>query len=249
MKKTIAILLAMGCTVSAYTELTPNITPIDVTSFELGNSDIAGVSTHSNITLVFNLATENFDNYVGDPTQIAMLHNNDGKTSVGVAFGEYGGNMELYRQINSQAATSKYITLPSASYYSVVLSSYQITGQITDQITGKTFWSATLYSWKPGDNDELIGDPKTNGLWQISWNEDQTSEDMDISLITLDPGIIQTAHMYNTVLTGDAAEEAAKLVITTSTPGGSDSPTVPEPTTATLSLLALAGLAARRRRK
>lgn len=243
MKKTIALLLAMGCTVSAYTELTPNITPIDVTSFELGNSDIAGVSTHSNITLVFNLATENFDNYVGDPTQIAMLHNNDGKTSVGAAFGEYKGNMELYRQINTQAAIDKYITLPSASYYSVVLSSYQI--------TGKTFWSATLYSWEPGDNDELklIGEPKTNGLWQISWNEDQTSEVMDISLITLDPGIIQTAHMYNTVLTGDAAEEAAKLVITTSTPGGSDSPTVPEPTTATLSLLALAGLATRRRRK
>lgn len=42
---------------------------------------------------------------------------------------------------------------------------------------------------------------------------------------------------------------AESMLPTSDTPGGSDSPTVPEPTTATLSLLALAGLAERRRRR
>lgn len=49
--------------------------------------------------------------------------------------------------------------------------------------------------------------------------------------------------LYNGVLTNAEMESSLKAIVRP------DSPSVPEPTTATLSLLALAGLAARRRRK
>ena len=61
-------------------------------------------------------------------------------------------------------------------------------------------------------------------------------DNFDPNTMQLDAAVL-SADVYNAVLTGDQAKELGASML------------VPEPTTATLSLLALAGLAARRRRK
>ena len=61
---------------------------------------------------------------------------------------------------------------------------------------------------------------------------------------------IKDIYVYNTKLTQDEVANAMDLLLSTpDTPGGDNNQPTPEPTTTTLSLLALAGLAARRRRK
>ncbi len=83
--------------------------------------------------------------------------------------------------------------------------------------------------------------------YTISSNGDSQDEDKDgdgymgqvVTLSTVD-GVLETASWYKGNMNGGGAETAMQAYF---------NPLVPEPTTATLSLLALAGLAARRRRK
>lgn len=68
----------------------------------------------------------------------------------------------------------------------------------------------------------------------------------NFTLLELVSSAIDKAEVYNKALQGNEIELAFQHLKGGEAP---DSPTVPEPATATLSLLALAGLAARRRRK
>jgi len=68
----------------------------------------------------------------------------------------------------------------------------------------------------------------------------------NFTLLELTSPAINNAEVYNKTLQGGEIELAIRHLKGGDAP---DSPTVPEPTTATLSLLALAGLAARRRRR
>lgn len=61
----------------------------------------------------------------------------------------------------------------------------------------------------------------------------------DISVIAVDKKVVTEAYAFDGFITGDSAQALNKSAIAAS---------IPEPTTATLSLLALAGLATRRRR-
>ena len=61
--------------------------------------------------------------------------------------------------------------------------------------------------------------------------------------LTLDTAAVTSVAMYNAYITIDDAKSVGLNMLSES------APVVPEPATATLSLLALAGLAARRRRK
>lgn len=70
----------------------------------------------------------------------------------------------------------------------------------------------------------------------------EASGDPDFSYTTID-----SLQVYAESMNEAQAKELASAILATSTPGTDT--TVPEPATATLSLLALAGLAARRRRK
>lgn len=70
----------------------------------------------------------------------------------------------------------------------------------------------------------------------------EASSDPDFSYTTID-----SLQVYAESMNEAQAKELAEAILATSTPGTDT--TVPEPATATLSLLALAGLAARRRRK
>ena len=65
----------------------------------------------------------------------------------------------------------------------------------------------------------------------------------DITNIAIDTAVVTQAYAFDGFIKGDAAYTLNKAAIEAA------STSVPEPTTATLSLLALAGLAARRRRK
>ncbi len=61
--------------------------------------------------------------------------------------------------------------------------------------------------------------------------------------LTLETAAVTFVAMYNAYITNDEAKAVGLNMLSES------APVVPEPATATLSLLALAGLAARRRRK
>ena len=92
------------------------------------------------------------------------------------------------------------------------------------------------------------------GCLNGTWSESATATGSSITMITL--GNEQTNHGYYFTADGITVEEGASLSVTIAGTGGYArtplnyvSLMVPEPTTATLSLLALAGLAARRRRR
>ena len=75
----------------------------------------------------------------------------------------------------------------------------------------------------------------TAGLTNLRWSSMQ-----DITKIDIDTNVITQAYAFDGFISGDTAYSLNKQAIAAP---------IPEPTTATLSLLALAGLAARRRRK
>ena len=92
------------------------------------------------------------------------------------------------------------------------------------------------------------------GCLDGAWSESATATGSSITMNT--QGNAQTDHGYYFTADGITVEEGASLTVTITgtgdyarTPLNYVSLMVPEPTTATLSLLALAGLAARRRRK
>lgn len=68
----------------------------------------------------------------------------------------------------------------------------------------------------------------------------------DFTSVSMISSSVEKMDVYNTVIQKDDVQSAIDYYYNPTTPGDGN---VPEPTTATLSLLALAGLAARRRRK
>ncbi len=68
---------------------------------------------------------------------------------------------------------------------------------------------------------------------------------VDFTSVSMISGSVEKMDVYNTVIQKDDVQSAIDYYYNPTTPGDGN---VPEPTTATLSLLALAGLAARRRR-
>ena len=100
----------------------------------------------------------------------------------------------------------------------------------------------------------LKSDGKTMGAitlqmaegWFGSMSQTYTAADLEGSL----NGKVEQFQWYDSALgTTDLAAVTAALVAPVTPPGGGEGGAIPEPATATLSLLALAGLAARRRRK
>ncbi len=95
-----------------------------------------------------------------------------------------------------------------------------------------------------------------------SWNSLSTTNTYTTTSLPLGQQNIAVRELTTYTVTGVTADETGEIVFTINNTNGSHSasfnyasitgavvPAVPEPTTATLSLLALAGLAARRRRK
>ena len=232
MKKTLILMFAAACSAMAadYTEVTETGTALDMQNF--GKDYLHGansLATTANFTLVFSVDFSNISS-----NDFVSLSGNKANTtspySIGVEVNSTG------TELCFTSGTNRTVTVPAnADYYSMTLSCYEYyNGRAT-----VTVLVPTLYAWKFNEKGTLEATPYTsNKTWDISYLKDNVT-------LNFNTDLIDSVRVYNSVLTGTDAENAAKAVLGF-TPGDGN---VPEPTTATLSLLALAGLAARRRRK
>lgn len=114
-----------------------------------------------------------------------------------------------------------------------------------DPVSGKVALSELLFLYDK-DGQMLTEDP-----YEGTSIDTYSASYASFTKFNINKGLFYEAQVYNSVLDDESnlADEMIASYLGSSTPGGSDSPTIPEPTTATLSLLALVGLAARRRRR
>jgi len=137
---------------------------------------------------------------------------------------------------NAWLSSDSYTVDTSAKTASITLSS--------DALTGKGYWVVGRFATEQGVTSFYAnGAARPNGVtdFTIAYDADTTTT----SLIAT-----RSDDSVHTIRITDLALDATDLVFkSTAVSASSVTVSVPEPTTATLSLLALAGLAARRRRK
>lgn len=230
MKKTIITLLAI-CGVAGAAPLTLP----DTDDFTwIAGSNASGIGTGSSAEIIQNLAA-------------AITADNIGNTDL---TGWFGGTGQAYGQDSDNEITITatnsftFVSLPSrgGEYVALGVSLEEAASAITltftsDKKAGYSLWS---YDATTSTATELIA---TTGLTTADTVE-ATYNTADVNPSTL--FVVWTANPS----TG-AESNGAKVTISNialSYTAVSTAPAVPEPTTATLSLLALAGLAARRRR-
>ncbi len=126
-------------------------------------------------------------------------------------------------------------------------------------VTTSTTDGVTTATWKSWDTDnsqyKVVYTGLTAGVYTL--NTTGESGKQTVSLLDSDGSTLAGGITYNGNMNGDDSTPQSyfntdfevKPVVTPGEPGEGGSAAIPEPATATLSLLALAGLAARRRRK
>lgn len=243
MKKTFSTLLALSSISMAATEidLTEETNFYDISGITFGDTylisgktptknnisvaltlDISGISKLSNEshTALLTVQGKNYRN--ADATQCIGLgiDYDDISAWSGKVTNEnlVGGGNQTGISISLDNSAAKNITLVFSSY--------------AQASNNKETWTVSVMFW--GADGNLLGDPLTG-------KKTQTQGIDTLMTLYLNKDVISSAVIYDTVLNDEEAVAVAKKLITIS-------PAAPEPTTATLSLLALAGLAARRRR-
>ena len=241
MKKTLTLLLAAtGCAMASYSQYTETGAKIDINSLSNEYKHNNTTATTKNLTLVFNVDISdilaNHSTYESKPVLVNLTDSISHTYNIGLSIGYYdssSNSIEAY-QYNGKAQTSsgKYIKVPSdADYYTISLTCYET---IINEKT-RIYWAPTLYAWSK-QNDGTLKEEKYTP--SSNWSIGQSMNDITLNFNT---DLVDSVYVYNSVLTGEDLFKAAETAV-------KNSLNVPEPTTATLSLLALAGLAARRRR-
>lgn len=236
MKKTIIALLALAGTLMADT---PTAVALD------WNGNTAAIpGATSSVTVAFTLDWNKFKSSTGDCELFSLSSGTDYKQGMGIQDGQYIGSWSG----DSYGASYNYslldyntaqIVFPEAPAYFVVVYTLKDTGTNITLREDLYFWDSNKNSLGPQSDDASSTYSQFNYVTpsNITLNSEYLSTDsVKVYTDTYDESAIRLAI-------------AESMLPTSDTPGGSDSPTVPEPATATLSLLALAGLAARRRRR
>lgn len=163
--------------------------------------------------------------------------------SVGLGFDAYYG--EHSSMLNGAFDSKIYTEITTEERYITLVYNYSYSHDEAYDVYNTSF-TLSMYRWN--ENGELIGDPfvktatrKGNAIGSLSSYE-------------INEQYVKSSELYLSNLGTDEIESVAvRLKDALFSSDGGDTPgtdtTVPEPATATLSLLALAGLAARRRRK
>lgn len=122
------------------------------------------------------------------------------------------------------------------------------TSHVPNESTSTTTYSTYLYLWDENEQVTLLT-LVDNNVIENGEVEDYTHNVClsQLSSISYNSDYVTNIDVYADIIGKNESLNLAERVTTTPSTPGTDS-TIPEPTTATLSLLALAGLAARRRR-
>ncbi len=254
MKNSLAILaaLALASVASASTVLTLDGAALrEDGGTYTDTANKISTSGYAHCSLTFVLDAPKFISAVqADPFQLTQITTvNFGSDSVGLAikadntygtglYGTWGGNNTLYAfwtdgRGATQTELSKlkaYFADHSDTTYTYAALTYEITGTTTSNTAEST--GATVYLTLVDSEGNLTNLYGLNGGLKGSGLGDVTS-------FTYNTALVRYITVDNTVLDATAAAAANMNAIKDS---------IPEPATATLSLLALAGLAARRRR-
>ena len=255
MKKTLALLLAFAGIASAATE-------IDLTG--KWNGSTADISSETfvkgEITLAFLLSPELLTGNSVSNQQIFTLSgenygldDNDqtinGTTEVGWCFDS--NKIYSYRYnslLNSPSVTGLLASLPAAGAGDFEYATLVCTMTTSNASSSKLFGYLYFHDGNGDVIDSMTRQSQTRGITQTTKFSDVNDS---YSQLNINESVVNPDQMvvYNGIVAGDLSLIAEDLVKAnlSSTPGTDT--TVPEPATATLSLLALAGLAARRRRK
>ena len=224
MKKTIITLIALAGVALGAEEVTKSLT---LSNF---NTELDAISAlkPSEYTLTLTFGPTDFDGYTSN--FILKLADNWG------VFSQAGTYIAMD---NSSTDDRSWVTPTSTSGSTYTWTS---TGTTTDSL---------LDSWVSKDSNGNNANPGVNGM---TFTLDVTSSGSTITLGMTNgtTSVIETGYVVNLAnveLQDGSADGGNQGVTSISNASITYTPTVPEPATATLSLLALAGLAVRRRRK
>ena len=251
MKKTLAILLA--ATGMAMGEINPltldwqkGETTIDATvPNDASFSEQIGEAVYYNsVTLVAELNWSEFLSAGNTNGEVLFTINDNSGHNHGLDLYVDNGGKHLDAWVNDKdtwrAIDIKYTEIPDytlATNAALVFASYD-----RNTSNNLTFMYAYLYlSFDNGQTYQMMLDKQTT----TGWNDGGFD---NIASFSYNDTYINKMDVYNTYDMYNDYETAIKNLISPSAPTPGDG-NIPEPTTATLSLLALAGLAARRRRK
>ena len=233
MKKTIIALLAlggvsMGATLDEGAAFTSSTYTID-SSWDEAGASVTLLLNVEDFANLFDTATSTarpvFVSMSGSGTYIVGLEAHEGDRITGASGVVAGGTYDNMYTMNGDDGDSV-----AAIDWSKVTSA-ALTMALETSTSG-TAWSLTVL------NSDGTYTSKSASLAGLRW-----SSMGDITNIAIDTAVVTQAYAFDGFIKGDSAYALNKAAIEVATT------TVPEPTTATLSLLALAGLAARRRRK
>lgn len=224
MKKTIALLLAAAGVVTA-----------DIVTVNWDENNTANYTGKDSISVVFTLDVLNLpanDDIHALFTWTGNESTHDGNTTTGLTYGVYfdGYFGDAYATAPGKTSGTGLGATPLQGYTMAVIAYTYDKEQLADSYI-------KLIS-PDGSISEIINETGGKSRAQIEFNSLYKNQS------------IKDIYVYNTKLTQDEVANAMDLLLSTpDTPGGDNNQPTPEPTTTTLSLLALAGLAARRRRK
>ncbi|MBQ7024136.1 MAG: PEP-CTERM sorting domain-containing protein [Akkermansia sp.] len=240
MKKTlVALMFLAGVSVAA--DYTLQDAALTLTTPTSGVQDISNVITGNAFTLAVTLDVTTIQGYLSADTGSQIQLINVGSNVSSITQGNRIGLVVAYNENGSAIKGTWNETLTSSQVpngFQLGMEYGTFKDLVWTDITNASLVMSYGYSTEQGVKSVLTL-AKSDGTIMYQFGGDAAS---GLASNTFDPNIvkfddsIQCAYVYNTVMTKDEAKAlGAKLA--------------PEPTTATLSLLALAGLVARRRRK
>ncbi len=241
MKKTIiAAALCLGLATAASASYT-----LGTTNYTTTTGMFEGASSANVASFTFTLSDELFAGSAS--VSNALTTANDGSSTFTTQVGLTGMKLVSRYSSNSQEVSVIKITDSSGA---LVATSTAITlnsnGRNYDVFATDKYWSRESYTITFSALESVL----TVGETYTVMAYDSEGSALTLGLYGSKNGTGVGSGMNAAVMTGAASYQPGGMIIsTTALVATADTPAIPEPATATLSLLALAGLATRRRRK
>jgi MYXO-CTERM domain-containing protein len=253
MKKTITLLLAAaGMAMGA-----DKVLDLDSSETAKGEYTLSGI-TGNNFTVAIILDLDTMIQTPASSDSVTLLFSMDGVATRSGTEYDYRAGLSLYENhvMGSYGTSSQWDSaIPKSAITTTASGDYQSLKDVCPwaNIQDVTGVSMVMTGGKRSDGKDTINAyvyvMMANGdIVSYKGNKYWSSYVMDrYTALTIGSDFVDSVRVYDYNMTDAETLAEAKAMLGSSNSGGDGN--IPEPTTATLSLLALAGLAARRRRK